>query len=89
LQRLSVASRVVAAIAGGYAFANVVGIFLSRVLPLPRADAVLAMTLLSFALYAAAVIWTFAARSARLAWAGLLIPIALCGALAWLVGVSP
>ena len=88
-QRLSVASRVVAAVAGGYAFANVIGIFVSRVLPMPRADAVLAMTLLSFALYAAAIIWTFAARSARLAWTGLLIPIALCGALAWLVGVSP
>jgi len=58
------------------------------VLPLPRADAVLAMTLLSFGLYAAAIIWSFAARSARVAWTGLLIPIAVCSAVAWLVGVS-
>ena len=86
LQRLSVASRVLAAVVGGYAFANVVGIFLSRVLPMPRADAVLTMTLASFARYAAAVVWTFGARSARLAWLGLLVPIGLCGALAWLIG---
>lgn len=86
IQRLSVASRVVAATIGGYAFANVIGIFLSRLLPMGRADAVLATTLLSFALYAAAIIWTFAARSARLAWLGLLAPILLCGALAWLAG---
>ena len=84
--RFGIASRVLAATAGGYAFANVVGIFLVRVLPVARGDAVLAMTLASFALYAAAIIWTFAARSARMAWLGLLVPIALLGAIAWLVG---
>jgi hypothetical protein len=85
-ERLSVASRIAAATAGGYALANVVGVFLSRVLPMARADAVLTMTIASFALYAGAIIWTFAARSARVAWLGLLVPIALCGALAWLIG---
>jgi uncharacterized protein DUF3649 len=84
--RVGVASRVLAATAGGYAFATVVGIFLVRVLPVARADAVLGMTLASFALYAAAIIWTFAARSARMAWLGLLVPIALLGTIAWLVG---
>ena len=48
-------SNATAAAAGGYAFANVFGIFLVRVLPVERGDAVLAMTLASFALYAAAI----------------------------------
>jgi Protein of unknown function (DUF3649) len=86
--RLAVASRVVAATVGGYAFANVVAVFLSYVLPMGRADAVLAMTLASFALYAAAVIWVFAARSVKRAWLGLLVPIAVLGTLAWLLGAS-
>ncbi len=84
--RLSVASRIAAATAGGYAFATAVAVLLSRVLPMPLADAVLAMTLASFGAYATAILWAFAARSPRVAWFGLLVPAALCGALAWLVG---
>lgn len=83
---MAVASRVLAAVIGGYAFANVVAIFLSHVLPMPRADAVLAMTLASFLFYTAAVIWVFAARSLQLAWLGLLVPIGLLGAVSWLMG---
>ena len=56
-ERLGVASRVAAAVIGGYAFATVVGVFLSRALPMTRADAVLAATLASFSLYAVAAIW--------------------------------
>lgn len=84
-----VASRIVAAIVGGYAFANAVGVLLTRILPMPRADAVLTATLASFALYAAAILWAFAARSARLAWLGLLVPGALCGLLAAVLGAAP
>lgn len=85
-QHLSLAARITAAVVGGYAAANVVAIFLARLLPLPRADAVLTMTLASFALYTAAAVWAFAARSARVAWLGLLAPIALCAVAAWLLG---
>ncbi len=84
--RLAVASRVVAAVLGGYVFANVIAIFLSEVLPMPRASAVLAMTLASFALYAAAAIWVFAARTAMRAWLGLAVPSGVLGAAAWLIG---
>lgn len=77
--------RIAAAIVGGYALATVMSIALASLLPTPRADAVLATTLLSFAVYAAAILWTFAVRTARLAWLGLMMATALCGALAWLV----
>lgn len=87
-ERLAVASRVLAAAVGGYAFANMVAIFLSHVLPMPRADAVLTMTLASFALYAAAVIWVFAARTAGRAWGGLIVPTVVLGALVWLMGIG-
>lgn len=87
--RLGVASRIVAAVAGGYAFANVIGIFLVRALPSAKAETALAMTLASFAVYAAAIIWTFAARSARIAWLGLLVPTLVLGALVWLLGTAP
>lgn len=87
-KHLPVASRIVAAILGGYAFANAVGVLLARTLPLPRADAVLTATLASFALYAAAVLWVFAARSARLAWLGLLVPAGLCSLLAAALGAG-
>ena len=85
---LPVASRIVAAIVGGDAFANAVGVLLTRTLPMPRSDAVLTATLASFALYAAAVLWVFAARSARHAWLGLLVPAALCGLLATALGAA-
>jgi len=84
--RLAVASRVAAAAVGGYTFANVTAIFLAHVLPMRRADAVLATTLASFALYAGAVLWAFAARSPRNAWLGLLVPTAVLGLLTWAVG---
>jgi len=89
-QALSIASLAGAAIVGGYALASAVAVFLGAVLPLPRAEAVLAATLLSFAIYTGAVIWVFAARDARRAWLGLLLPAALLTlAGLWLPGVLP
>lgn len=88
LTRLAVVSRVAAAVIGGYAFANAVAIFVSHVLPVPRASAVLAMTLASFGIYAGAVIFVFAARTAARAWLGLLVPTAVLGAAAWLLGTA-
>lgn len=85
--RLGVAARVVAAIAGGYALAAAATALLALLLPrlsvlsMSRADAVVAATLLSFTIYACAVLWVFAARSAARAWLGLLLPAAaLAGA---------
>jgi hypothetical protein len=75
-----VISRVTAAVFGGYGFAAIATVFLSFILPLPRGEAVMAATLLSFAIYVAAVIWVFAARTALRAWLGLAIPAALMAA---------
>jgi len=54
---------------------------LALYLPVSRPEAVLTGTLASFLVYAVAVMWVFAARSAARAWMGLLIPGAALGAL--------
>ncbi|MGY2490647.1 DUF3649 domain-containing protein [Cupriavidus sp. CP313] len=79
--RAGVASRAVAAIAGGYALAALTTAALSVWLPMARPDAVTTATLLSFAVYAAAAVWVFAVRSAWRAWAGLALPAALLSGL--------
>lgn len=78
--RLAVASRAIAAILGGYALAAVSTAVLSVVLPMPRVDAVMTATLLSFTVYTCAAIWVFAARDALRAWLGIGVPTLLMGA---------
>lgn len=82
--RLMVASRAIAGAFGGYALASLVTAVLSLALPLvtgaSRASALLTATLLSFAVYAVAVMWAFSARSALRAWVGLAIASAVFGA---------
>lgn len=65
-------SRIVAAIGGGYAVAALASLAVLA-LPVDRGQAVLAGQLASFALYAGAVVWVFAVRSAWRAWGGLLV----------------
>ncbi|EJL85094.1 Protein of unknown function (DUF3649) [Herbaspirillum sp. CF444] len=77
--RLDVAARVLAAIVGGYALAAAAAALLAVLLPMPRAEAVIAATLLSFIVFCCAVLWVFAARTAWRAWAGLVLPGALLG----------
>ena len=77
--RLGVASRAVAAIVGAYAMAAASTAVLSLALPMPRVDAVMTATLLSFAVYTCAVIWVFAARDALRAWLGIGVPTVVMG----------
>ncbi len=79
--RLAVASRTVAAIGGGYALASAAAACLAVWLPLPRVDAVVAAQMLSFVVYACAVIWVFATYSAWRAWAGVMAPALLLAGL--------
>jgi hypothetical protein len=72
-RRLDVGLRVVLAVAGGYGLAALCTMLLSVTLPLPRVEAVLAASMLSFAVYAGAVVWAFAARSVLRACAGMAI----------------
>jgi hypothetical protein len=78
-------SRIVAAMFGGYALATLTSVA-TLALPLSRPQAVLTGMLVSFLIYAGAVIWVFAVRSAWRAWGGLLVaavPLALAAWTVW------
>ena len=78
-------SRIVAALFGGYALAALSSVA-ALALPMERAQAVLTGMQASFLIYTLAVIWVFAVRSARRAWAGLLVaavPLGLAAAWVW------
>ena len=84
--RWGVASRVLAAAAGGYALTALATAVLALLLPLAgmsRPEAVLAATLASFTFYVMAVLWAFIARTALRAWLGLAGAAVLPGA-AWM-----
>lgn len=68
--RLAVASRVIAAIIGGYGLATIAILVLTYALPGGKGPGLLMGMVLSFTIYAAAIIWVFAARSAIRAWGG-------------------
>lgn len=72
--RWAVLSRTLAAVFGGYALSSVVAACLAVWLPLPRADAVMTGLMVSFVVYAVAVVWVFATRNAYRAWAGVVLP---------------
>ena len=69
--RWSVASRVLAAIVGGYAVTSLLNFAVPLLLPLfglSQAQGLMAMTMMSFLVYAAIVMAVFHARSAAWAW---------------------
>lgn len=72
LGTLPLISRIVAALFGGYALAALTSVA-TLALPMARSEAVLTGMLASFLVYAGAVIWVFAVRSATRAWVGLLV----------------
>ena len=81
-------SRIVAAVAGGYALAALASVAVLA-LPVSRPQAVLTGMLMSFAVYAGAVVWVFAVRSARRAWTGLLLmaaPLLAAACSVWSAG---
>lgn len=83
-RRLSIASRTVAAVFGGYAMAALVASAFARWLPIARVEAVITGMLSSFAVYATVVILAFAMRSATRVWLWLAaFGLPLAGALAW------
>lgn len=75
------ASRVIAATVGGYTLTALVTVMLAVWLPLPRVEATIVATFVSFAVYAVIVLWVFAARSAVRAWSGVVIGSAVVYAL--------
>jgi hypothetical protein len=83
-----VSQRIAAAAFGGYALAAACSILLSFTLPAARADAVLTGLLVSFAVYAVAIIWAFAVRSVLRMWIGMSVVTALFGSLAVLLKLT-
>ena len=77
--RLGVASRALAAIGGGYAVGALAAAVLALALPTSRVEAAVTGTLVSFVVFALAVMWVFAARSAARAWLGLAVPALALG----------
>lgn len=75
---LDIVLRVLFALLGGYALANLGAIAFASLLPLPRVDAALISIQISFVIYACAVVWVFTARSALRAIAGLLAVTVVC-----------
>ncbi|WP_423162309.1 DUF3649 domain-containing protein [Stenotrophomonas maltophilia] len=69
---LPLVSRIIAALFGGYVLAALSSIA-ALALPIDGRQAVFTGMLASFLLYAGAVVWVFAVRSAWRAWLGLLI----------------
>ncbi|NHZ39684.1 MULTISPECIES: hypothetical protein [Massilia] len=72
---LQVCSRLLAAVAGGYAVAAALAVFLGAVLPMARAEAVLMGTYASFAAYTAAIVWAFSPQPLARVW----LTLALAG----------
>lgn len=82
--RIAVAVRVLAAVLGGYALAAQGTVCIAVLLRTLPDEAVLTGMLASFAIYVAAVVWSFAARSATRVCVGLLGAQALLGGVGFL-----
>lgn len=76
---LQIASRVLAGVGGGYAFAAALAVFLGAVLPMARAEAVLMGSYASFAAYTAAIVWAFSPQPLGRIWLTLGAACALLG----------
>lgn len=83
-RRLSVGSRALAALVGGYALAALSSVALALAMKTPGDEGYYAATMPSFLVWALAVLWSFAARTALRAWVGLLSACAFAGLAAWL-----
>jgi hypothetical protein len=86
--RWAVASRVLAAVLGGYVLAALSSVCMAWLLPMARGEAVVSAMMLSFLVYLVAVLWCFACRTAGRAWLGLAMPAlalaAASGVLHWI-----
>ncbi|NBA95033.1 DUF3649 domain-containing protein [Pseudomonas sp. R5(2019)] len=77
--RLAVASRVFAAVLGGYLLAALASVCMTLLLPMARTEAVVSGMMLSFLFYLVAILWCFACRTALQAWLGVLAPSLVLG----------
>ncbi|MCY1223550.1 hypothetical protein D9M68_507740 [compost metagenome] len=84
--RWQIAARLAAAIAGGYLLATACILGPAAWATSARPATIMSTSLLSYAVYTAAVAWAFSAATAWRAWLGLLAPSALLLGAGWLWG---
>lgn len=77
--RGAIASRAAAGILGGYALTALFSVVLALASGAPREEAVLVGTTPAFLVFAAALVWAFAAKTAWRAWLGVVAPGAVLG----------
>ena len=78
---MPVLARVLAGFGGGYALGALVAVMMAKTLPIARLDAVLTGAMTGFVVHALTIIWAFGASTALRACLGVLLPIAVFGAL--------
>ncbi len=81
--RLAVASRALAALGGGYALAAFFSTAVALLARTPPEEAAYLGAVPSFLVFASAVVWAFAARTAARAWLGVGVPALALAALTW------
>lgn len=87
-QRWQVVARLLAAVVGGYALANLLSLALVGLLPMTRADKVMTAILLGFVVQACAVLWAFAGRSAGRVWRVMAVWLVAAALLLYLQGIG-
>ena len=85
IRRVSIVSRIVAAVGGSYTVVWLMTAAAALALPGSRRDAVLAATMASFLAWAIIVMAVFHARSATRAWAWLIGAAVPLGLIVWLL----
>jgi hypothetical protein len=85
--RAAIASRTIAAVFGCYAASTAIAMALARLLPMSRAEASTAATMIGVLVLPALVMMVFAVRTAWRAW-GWVLGLTLAGAaFAWIAGM--
>jgi len=79
----AVASRTLAALGGGYALAAFFTTTVALLARAPREEAAHLGAVPSYLIFAGAIVWAFAARTAARAWLGLGLPAAALALLTW------
>ncbi|PEQ13567.1 iron transporter [Novosphingobium sp. PC22D] len=86
--RWTVASRVAAALLGGYALTSAATVLLALLWPIPRAQGVFAASMLGFTIYTIVVLWAFHCPSVKRVWIVMLVGTAGLSVLAWLLNAG-
>ena len=84
VSRWNVAARVMAALPANYLLTSIVTACIARLLPMPPAEASIAATLFSFALFALIALTAFGMRSIARLWLWMVVAAAVLGGGLWL-----